>query len=99
MLLTSDLSYLVQLGQKDYKGTQWKNESKNFFLQKITHPFLKDFLAEIDVAIKKSDYILCAFEVLILDNFNKQQGNLVNIFEPSTWVLVNFYGKEQVDGF
>ena len=34
-----------------------------------------------------------------MDNFNKQQSNLVNLLEPSIRVLVNFYEKEQVDEF
>ena len=96
MLLTNYQSYLVRLEKKDYKSSQWKNESKN--LQKIAHPFPEDFLAEIDVAFKKSYNILCAFEVLNVDNL-KQQSNLVNLFETSIWVLGNFYGTEQVDEF
>ena len=69
MLLTNYQSYLVRLEKKDYKSSQWKNESKT--LQKIAHPFPEDFLAEIDVAFKKSYNILCAFEVLNVDNLNK----------------------------
>ena len=91
-LLTNYQSYLVRLEKKDYKSSQWKNESKT--LQKIAHPFPKDFLAEIDVAFKKSYGILCAFEVLNVDNLNKQQSNLVNLFETSIRVLANFYGTE-----
>ena len=34
-------------------------EQKRNFLQKIARPFPEDFLAEIDVAFKKSDDILC----------------------------------------
>ena len=34
-----------------------------------------------------------------MDNLNQQQSNLVNLFEPSMWVLTNFYGTEQVDEF
>ena len=98
MLLTNYRSYLVRLGKKDYKSSQWKNESET--LQKIAHPFPEDFLAETDVAFKKSYSILCAFEVLNVDNLNKQQSNLVNLFETkSIWVLANFYGTEQVDEF
>ena len=74
-------------------------EQKQDFLQKIACQFHEDFLAEIDVAFKKSDNILCAFEVLNVDNLNKQQTNLVNLFEPSIRVLANFYGTEQVDKF
>ena len=96
MLLTNYQSYLVRLEKKDYKSSQWKNESKT--LQKIAHPFPEDFLAEIDVAFKKSYNILCAFEVLNVDNL-KQQSNLVDLFETSIWVLGNFYGTEQVDEF
>ena len=96
MLLTNYQSYLVRLEKKDYKSSQWKNESEN--LQKIAHPFPEDFLAEIDVAFKKSYNILCAFEVLNVDNL-KQQSNLVNLFETSIWFLGNFYGTEQVDEF
>ena len=47
-------------------------EQKQNFLQIFILPFLKDFLTEIDLAFKKSDIILCAFEVLDLDNLNKQ---------------------------
>ena len=53
-------------------------ERKWSSLQKIARPFLKDFLAEIDVAFKKSDKVLCAFEVLNVDNLNKQQIDLIN---------------------
>ena len=95
MLLTNYRSYLVTLGKKDYKSSQWKNESET--LQKIAHPFPEDFLAETDAAFKKSYSILCAFEVLNVDNLNKQQSNLVNLFETSIRVLANFYGAEQVD--
>ena len=66
---------------------------------KIARPFLKDFLTEIDVAFKKSDNILCPFEVLNVDYLNKQQSDLVNLFEPSIRVLANVYGTEQVDEF
>ena len=34
-----------------------------------------------------------------MDNLKKQQSNLVNLFEPSMWVLANFYGTEQVNEF
>ena len=95
MLLTNYQSYLVRLGKKNYKSSQWKNERET--LQKIAHPFPKDFLAEIDVAFKKSYGTLCAFEVLNVDNLNKQQSNLVNLFETSIGGLANFYGTEQVD--
>ena len=78
--------------------TKETEEQKRNFLQKIARPFPEDFLAEIDVAFKKSD-ILCAFEVLTVDNLNKQQSDLINLFETSVWVLVNFYGTEQVDEF
>ena len=61
-------------------------------------PFAKDFLAEIDVALKKSN-ISCAFEVPYVDNLNKPQSNLVNLFETSFRVLANFYETEQVDEF
>ena len=91
MLLINYQRYLVRLGKKDYKSSQRRN------FQKIACPFPQDFLAEIDVAFKKS-YILCAFEVLNVDNL-KQQSNLVNLFETSIWVLGNFYGTEQVDEF
>ena len=74
-------------------------KQKRNFLQKIAGPFPKDFLAEIDVAFKKSDDILCAFEVLTVDNLNKQQSDLINLFETSVRDLVNFYGTEQVDEF
>ena len=73
-------------------------EQKEIFFQKIACPFPEDFLAEIDVAFKKSYNILCAFEVLNVDDL-KQQSNLVNLFETSIWVLGNFYGTEQVDQF
>ena len=73
-------------------------EQKEIFFQKIARPFPKDFLAEIDVAFKKSYNILCAFQVLNVDNL-KQQSNLVDLFETSIWVLGNFYGTEQVDEF
>ena len=92
MLLTNYQSYLVRLGKKDYKSSQWKSEREA--LQNIAHPFPKYFLAEIDVAFKKSYGILCAFEVLNVDNLNKQQSNLVNLFETSIRVLANFYGTE-----
>ena len=95
MLLTNYQSYLVRLGKKDYKSSQWKSEREA--LQNIAHPFPKYFLAEIDVAFKKSYGILCAFEVLDVDNLNKQQNNLVNLFETSIGGLANFYGTEQVD--
>ena len=58
-------------------------EQKRNFLQKIARPFPEDFLAEIDVAFKKSDNILCAFKVLTVDNLNQLQSDLVNIFEAS----------------
>ena len=61
-------------------------------------PFAKDFLAEIDVALKKSN-ISCAFEVPYVDNLHKQQSNLVNLFETSFQVLAHFYKTEQVDEF
>ena len=32
-----------------------------------------------------------------MDNLNHQQNNFVNFFEPSIWVLANFFGAEQVD--
>ena len=70
--------------EKGYKSSQQKNKSERFS---------EDFLAEIDVAFKKSD-ILCAFEVLTVDNLNKQQSNLVNLFETSIRVLANFNGTE-----
>ena len=57
------------------------------------------YYAEIHVAFKKSNNILCAFEVLNVDNLDQQQSKLVNLFEPSMWVLTNFYGTEQVDEF
>ena len=34
-----------------------------------------------------------------MDNLNKQQSNLVNLFEPSMQVLANFYDAEQVNEF
>ena len=34
-----------------------------------------------------------------MDNLNKQQSDLIHLFETSVWVLVNFYGTEQVDEF
>ena len=71
-------------------------EWKQNFLQKVAQLFLKDLLAEIDVGFKKSDI---AFEVLNVDNLNKQQSNSVNLFEPSIWVLANFYETEEVDDF
>ena len=74
-------------------------EQKRNFLQKIARPFPEDFFAEIDVAFKKSDNILCAFEVLTVDNLNKHQSHLVNLFKTTVRVLVNFYGTEQVDEF
>ena len=40
---------------------------------------------------------MCAFEVLTVDNLNKQQSDLINLFETSVRDLVNFYGTEQVD--
>ena len=74
-------------------------ERKQNFLQKIARPFPEDFLVETDVAFKKSNNTLCVFEVLNVDNLNKQQSDLVNLFEISIQVLVNFYGTEQVDEF
>ena len=74
-------------------------ERKWNLLQKTARPFLKDFLTEIDVAFKKSDNILCPFEVLSVDYLNKQQSDLVNLFEQSIRVLANVYGTEQVDEF
>ena len=68
-------------------------EQKRNFLQKIA------LLAEIDVVFKKSDNILCAFEVLTVDNLNKHQSDSVNLFKTTVRVLVNFYGTEQVDEF
>ena len=73
-------------------------EQKEIFFQKIACPFPEYFLAEIDVAFKKGYNILCAFEVLNVNNL-KQQSNLVNLFETSIWFLGNFYGTEQVDEF
>ena len=67
--------------------------------QKIARPFLKDFFAEINVAFKKSSNILCAFELLNVDNLNQQQSELVNVFEPSIQALASFNGTEQVDEF
>ena len=91
-----ELSRLTQeKGLQKLTTEDWKRN----FLQKITPPFLEDFLAEINEAFKKSDNILCAFEVLNVDNLNKQQTNSVNLFEPSIRVLANFYGTEQVDKF
>ena len=58
----------------------------------------EQFLAEIDVAFKKSN-ILCALEVIDVDNLNKHQSDLVNLFESNIRVLTNFYGTEQVDEF
>ena len=49
--------------------------------------------------LKKSDNILCAFEVLTVDNLNQLPSDLVNLFETSVQILVNFYGTEQVDEF
>ena len=80
-------------------GRLTTEERKQNFLQKIARPLLEDFLAEIDVAFKKSDDILCAFEVLNVDNLNKQQRDLVSLFEPSIRVLANFYRTEQIDEF
>ena len=74
------------------------DERKRNFLQKTARPFAEDFLAEIDVTLKKSN-ISCAFEVPYVDNLNKQQSNLVNLFETSFRVLANFYETEQVDEF
>ena len=34
-----------------------------------------------------------------MDNLSKQQSDLVNLFETSIQVMVNFYGTEQVDEF
>ena len=58
----------------------------------------EQFLAEIDVAFKKSN-ILCALEVIDIDNLNKHRSDLVNFFESNIRVLTNFYGTEQVDEF
>ena len=96
MLLTSDRSYLVRLGKRVTKAHSRRTKAK--FFTKNCSPISEDFLAEIDVAFKKSD-ILCAFEVLTVDNLNKQQSDLINLFETSVRVLVNFYGTEQVDEF
>ena len=74
------------------------DERKRNFLQKTARPFAEDFLAEIDVALKKSN-MSCAFEVPYVDNLNKQQSNLVNQFETSFRVLANFHETEQVDEF
>ena len=74
-------------------------ERKQNFLQKTAHPFLEELLAETDVVFRKTGNILCAFEVLNADNLNKQQSNLVNLFEPSIWVLTKFYGTEQACEF
>ena len=49
--------------------------------------------------LKKSDNILCAFEVLTVYNLNQLPSDLVNLFETNVQVLVNFYGTEQVDEF
>ena len=95
-MLPSSNSYLVQLSKKDCKSSQPKNESD--FLQKLAFLILKDFLTEINLAFKKSNSILHAFEVLTVDNL-KQQNNLVYLFETSIRVLANFYGAEQVDEF
>ena len=73
-------------------------ERKWNFLQKLAFLILKDFLTEINLALKKSNSILHAFEVLTVDNL-KQQNNLVYLFETSIRVLANFYGAEQVDEF
>ena len=58
--------------------------------QKTACLFLEDFLVEINVAFTKSDDILCAFEVLNVDNCNKQQINLFNPFELSIQINVAF---------
>ena len=58
--------------------------------QKTACLFLEDFLVEINVAFTKSDDILCAFEVLNVDNHNKQQINLFNPFEASIQINVAF---------
>ena len=58
-------------------------------------PFPKDFLQKSMQPLKKSYIILCAFEVLNVDNLN----NVVNLFGTSIWVLVTFYETEQVDEF
>ena len=73
-------------------------ERKWNFLQKLAFLILKDFLTEINLALKKSNSILHAFEVLTVDNLT-QQNNLVYLFETSIRVLANFYGAEQVDEF
>ena len=79
------------------KGHNGRKKAKLF--AKIARPFLKDFLAEIDTALKKSDDNLYAFELLNVDKLSKQQSDLVNLFESSIRVLSNFYGKETVDEF
>lgn len=82
----------MEKGLEKLTTEEWKQN----FLQKVAQLFLKDLLAEIDVGFKKSDI---AFEVLNVDNLNKQQSNSVNLFEPSIWVLANFYETEEVDDF
>ena len=37
MLLTNDRSYLIRLGEKDYKSSQQKNENKTFYKKLLTH--------------------------------------------------------------
>ena len=65
-----ELSRLTQeKGLQKLTTEDWKRN----FLQKIAPPFLEDFLAEINEAFKKSDNILCAFEVLNVDKLHKQQ--------------------------
>ena len=84
-------------GKRITKAHNRKTKTKLF--TKITCLFVEDFLGEIDVAFKKSDNILCTFEILNVDNLKKQQSDLVNLFEPSTRVFANFYGTKQVDEF
>ena len=98
MLLTSDMELSRLARQKQLQKLSVEERKQNF-LQKTAHPFLEELLAEIDVAFKKTGNILCAFEVLNVDNLNKQQRNLVNLFEPSIWVLTKFYGTEQACEF
>ena len=76
----SELSRLTR--QKQLQKLSMEERKQNF-LQKTAHPFLEELLAETDVVFRKTGNILCAFEVLNADNLNKQQSNLVNLFEPS----------------
>ena len=64
--------------------------------QKAACLFLEDFLVEINVAFRKSDDILCAFEVLNAYNRNKQHINLFNPFELSIQINVAFMKSDGI---